>query len=188
MKHTILIALCVFLSSCSHWRYQTIDKTTTLGRSSTTLSITIGKVTASFRIPKGFKVKSCADQHLDSHYLVFSKNQKLGFTVFLYKGFSDTPLVERHQKYLDGIHGTHDDDVVMSPAPKLYLKDGSTVTPYLYFSPYWGHRLVVKITYGVYTTTFEFSSSKDLETRRPTIESVIRSFSYTAEQGAAANP
>lgn len=191
MKCLPAIAFCILLSSCSSWRYQqTQDKTAILGRSSSALSITVGNVTANFRIPKGYQVKSCVDQPLDWHYVVFSEKQNLGFYVTLDKGFQETPLIDRYQSYLNGIHDVHDPNVKMSPASQVYLKDGSAITPYLYYSPYWQHRLVVMIPHGVYTTTFEFSAPTltELEAQDSTIQSILRSFSYKVEQGAAANP
>jgi len=182
MRLAVAVALCALLSSCATWRYQqTEDKKTILGRSPAALSIRVGQVTAHFNIPKHFRVKSCVDKPLNWHYVVYSEKETFGFYVSLDKGFDDTPLIARYQSYLEGIHDVHDPDVKMAPAPQLYLKDGSPANPYLYFSPYWNHRLVVMIPHGVYTTTFEFSSPSlaELEAQIPTIQSVLRSFSYT---------
>ena len=169
------------LTSCAHWSYQkTEDKTTILGRSPKALSISVYGTTVRFDIPKAFEVVSCVDQPLDWQYVIYSKKQKFGFYVTLEKGFTDTALSERYQNYLNGIHDVHDPKVEMQPAAPFYLRDGTRIISYRYFSEYWGQRLVVMIPKGVYTTTFEFSASTEteLESFRPIIQKVLGSFSY----------
>jgi hypothetical protein len=160
--------------SCD-WQYQhTYDNTTRLGRSPNALSITRGTITAYLQIPRGCRIKSCADGPLNWHYGVYSEGESLSLGVSLDTG------VGSYESYLAGIHDTHDDNVKMLPAQALKLNNGSTVVPYEYFSSYWGHRLVVKVPKEEFTTTFEFyaKTRPELRQQRELIERVIESFRY----------
>lgn len=161
------------------WSYQhTYDKLTRLGRSSDALSISREGTTAYFRIPKGFRFKSCADEPLDWNFEISSDKDDFYFGVSLEKPSST------YQSYLSAIHGTHDDKVQMAPAPSFKLHDGSEIVPYGYSSKYWGHRLVVIIPKGKVSTKFEFSarSKAELTRKRDIMRSVIESFRYEERQ------
>ncbi len=157
------------------WQYQdTYDKSVRLGRSTNALSIAREGVTAYFLIPSDCGVKSCADGPLNWHYGVYSKAKGLSFGVSLDEGIGD------YEDYLAGIYDVYDDDVRMLPSDSLKLNDGSKIVPYEYFSPYWGHRLMVKIPKGEFSTTFEFyaKTRSGLEQQRVMIERIIESFRY----------
>jgi hypothetical protein len=75
-------------------------------------------------------------------------------------------VAEQYASYLKSIRTSADDKVQMRHEARFRLPDERELTPYRYFSDYWGQRLVLIIPEHEYTCRFEFSAHSSLAALR----------------------
>ena len=145
-----LLALLFSVSVANaQWSYKTTqDRQYKLGRNGPNLSAEVRTMIVTFRVPPEWRITACTDEPMDCIFSAGSSPNGLSLAFSLYQDSPKVSLPERYRRYLQSIHAHADRDVRMSAESAFRLPDGRQVTPYRYFSDYWGQRLVLLIPEG----------------------------------------
>ena len=136
-------------------------------------------MTVSFRVPPDWRVYACTDEPMNSIFSAGSPVSHFSLDFNVDENSRKLSLAEQYRSYLDFIRAHADDKVQMRREAKFRLPDGRQLTPYRYFSEYWGQRLVLLIPEGDYTCQFEFSARSSLAALRGShtaIQQVLQSY------------
>ena len=181
---TSLLALIVSISAVeAQWTYKTTqDGQYKLGRNGSNLRAEVGTMVVAFRVPPEWRVSACTDEPMDCIFSAGSSPNSLSLAFSLYQDSRKLSLSQRYRRYLEGIHAHADTKVGMRAESPYCLPDGRRITPYRYFSDYWGQRLVVLIPEGDYTSEFEFTARRSLSALRAshgTVQQILDSYTCT---------
>lgn len=162
------------------WKYQvTPNKLAKLGVKGQEMAVETLKARVQLTAPSKWKIVSCVDEPLDWYFVSAAPDATLAFGWKVVSFAGNPPLQERFQNYLDGIHRAYDATVQMLPQQNFSV-GGHTVPSYLYYSGYWGQRLVIIISQKDISTVLEFSgpAAASFQASHGLIQKILNSYSF----------
>jgi hypothetical protein len=170
-----LLVIAAVTEASADWSYKTTqDGQYKLGRNGSNLSVEVRTMTVSFRVPSDWHVYACTDEPMNSIYSAGTPASAFGLDFTVEENPHKQSVAEQYRSYLKFIRGSADDKVQMRPEAPFRLPDKRQLTPYRYFSDYWGQRLVVLIPEREYTCRFEFSAHSSLAALRASHSAIHR--------------
>jgi hypothetical protein len=181
---TWLFALIAGITTAdAEWSYKTTqDGQYKLGRNGPNLSVEVRNMIVTFHVPSEWRVSACTDEPMDCIFSAGSSPNGLSLAFSVYEDSRNPSLAQKYRSHLEGIHAHADPKVRMHAEAPFRLADGRQLTPYRYFSDYWGQRLVLLIPEGQYTCEFEFTARRSLPALRAShgaIQQVLDSYRCT---------
>jgi hypothetical protein len=157
----LLLVIAAASGAKADWSYKTTqDHQYKLGRNGPDLSVEVRTMIVSFRVPPDWHVSACTDGPMNSIFSAGGQVSPFGLD------FTVEEPSRNYRSYLKFIRAHYDDKVEMRPEAEFTLPDGRKLTPYRYFSDYWGQRLVLLIPEADYTCQFEFTALSSLAALR----------------------
>ncbi len=175
-----LLAVIAATAAKADWSYKTTqDGQYKLGRNGPDLSVEVRTMTVSFRVPPDWRVYACTDEPMNSIFSAGSPASPFALDFTVEENPRKQNIAEQYRTYLKFIRTSADEDVQMRPEAPFRLPAGRQLTPYRYFSDYWGQRLVLVIPEGEYTCRFEFSGRASVAVLRAShssIQNILQSY------------